>query len=52
MGVDLGELRPEEVGGGMGGDGARVKGATKTWGQSLDLAEMEGEAREELRAGQ
>ena len=52
MGVDLGELRPEEVGGGMRGDRERVRGATKTWGQSLDLAEMEGETREELRAEQ
>lgn len=50
--MDLGELRPEEVGEGMGGDGAGVRGATKAWGQSLDFAEMEGETREWLQAGQ
>lgn len=52
LGVDLGELKPEEVGEGMGGDGAGVRGATKAWGQSLDFAEMEGETREWLQAGQ
>ena len=49
--VDLGELRPEEVGEGMGWDRAGVKGATKAWGQSLDFAEMKGETRERLQAG-
>lgn len=52
LGVDLGELRPEEVGEGMGGEGAGVRGATKAWGQSLDFAEMEGKTREWLQAGQ